>query len=79
MAKASTADEVFRIVSEQLSIDTSKLTRESSLTQDLGADSLDTVEIIMEVEDEFDINITDEETEKILTIGQLVDLVEQRR
>ena len=52
-------------------------TRETSFVNDLGADSLDTVELVMELEEEFDINIPDDAAEKIQTVGQAIDFIEQ--
>ena len=63
------------IVAEQLGVDQAEISRETSFVNDLNADSLDTVELVMEFEDEFDISIPDEEAEKIQTIGQAVDFV----
>jgi acyl carrier protein len=67
---------VVDIVAEQMGVDKSQITRETSFVNDLGADSLDTVELVMEFEDEFDISIPDEEAEKIQTVGQAIDYVE---
>jgi len=61
------------IVAEQLSVDQNEITRETSFVNDLNADSLDTVELVMEFEDEFDLNIPDEIAEKIETVGQAID------
>ena len=61
---------VIEIVSEQMGVDKSEITRETSFINDLNADSLDTVELVMEFEDEFDMSIPDEEAEKIQTVGQ---------
>ncbi|MBN1766652.1 MAG: acyl carrier protein [Sedimentisphaerales bacterium] len=61
------------IVAEQLGVDESEITRETSFVNDLNADSLDTVELVMEFEDEFDLSIPDEEAEKIETVGQAID------
>ncbi|HHH76020.1 MAG TPA: acyl carrier protein [Phycisphaerae bacterium] len=55
--------------------DKSELTRETSFVNDLNADSLDTVELVMEFEDEFELSIPDEEAEKIQTIGQAIDYI----
>ena len=68
-------DKVLSIVSEQLSVDKAELSRETSFVNDLGADSLDTVELVMELEDEFDMNIPDEEAEKLQTVGAAVDYI----
>ena len=63
------------IVAGQLGKDEAEITRESSFVNDLNADSLDTVELVMEFEDEFDVTIPDEEAEKIQTVGQAIDYV----
>ena len=63
------------IVAGQLGRDEAEITRESSFVNDLNADSLDTVELVMEFEDEFDVTIPDEDAEKIQTVGQAIDYV----
>ncbi len=68
-------EKIYQIVSEQMGIDKSELTRETSFVDDLNADSLDTVELVMEFEDEFEMSIPDEEAEKIRTIGQTVSYI----
>jgi acyl carrier protein len=68
-------DKVIGIISEQMGVDKSEITRETSFINDLNADSLDTVELVMEFEDEFDLSIPDEEAEKIQTVGAAVDYV----
>ena len=65
------------IVAEQLGVDQAEISRETSFVNDLNADSLDTVELVMEFEDEFDMSIPDEEAEKIQTVGQAIDFVNQ--
>ncbi len=72
---ASIEERVINIVAEQMDVDKSQLKRETSFVNDLGADSLDTVELVMELEDEFDMSIPDEEAEKIQTIGDAVDYI----
>jgi len=64
------------IVAEQLGVDQSEISRETSFVNDLNADSLDTVELVMEFEDEFDMSIPDEEAEKIQTVGQAIEFIE---
>lgn len=64
---------VIEIVAEQMGVDKSEITRETSFVNDLNADSLDTVELVMEFEDEFELSIPDEEAEKIQTVGQAID------
>ena len=66
---------VIEIISEQMGVDKSEITRETSFINDLNADSLDTVELVMEFEDEFDMSIPDEEAEKIQTVGAAVDYI----
>ena len=63
------------LVSKQLSIDEKEITSDASFIEDLGADSLDTVELIMSLEEEFDIEIPDEEAEKIKTVQNVVDYI----
>lgn len=64
------------IIVDKLGVDESEVTDEASFTNDLGADSLDTVELIMELEKEFDIQIPDDEAEKIATVGDAIFFVE---
>ena len=71
------ADKVKKIVVEHLGVDEGKVTPEASFIDDLGADSLDTVELVMEFEEEFDITIPDEEAEKIQTVGQAIQYIEE--
>lgn len=66
---------VIEIVSEQMGKDASEITRETSFVNDLHADSLDTVELVMEFEDQFELSIPDEEAEKIQTVGQAIDYI----
>lgn len=73
---ASVQDRVIEIVAEQLGVDKEKVTPETSFVNDLGADSLDTVELVMELEEEFDITIPDDAAEKIQTVGQAVQYIE---
>jgi acyl carrier protein len=73
---ASVKERVIDIVAEQLGVDKDKITPETSFVNDLGADSLDTVELVMELEEEFDINIPDDAAEKIQTVGQAVEYIE---
>ena len=66
---------VIEIVSEQMGVDKAEISRETSFINDLNADSLDTVELVMEFEDEFDMSIPDEEAEKIQTVGAAIDYI----
>ena len=70
-------DRVIDIVADQLGVDKEKVTPETSFVNDLGADSLDTVELVMELEEEFDINIPDDAAEKIQTVGQAIEFIEK--
>ena len=66
---------VIEIVAEQLGADKAKISRTTSFVDDLNADSLDTVELVMEFEDEFETSIPDEQAEKIKTVGQAIDFI----
>ena len=68
---------VIEIVSEQMGVDKTEITRETSFANDLNADSLDTVELVMEFEDEFETSIPDDQAEKIQTVGQAIDYISQ--
>ena len=74
-----TADEVFdrvkNIISEKLGVEEDEIAMDSSLTEDLGADSLDIVELIMGIEEEFDIEIPDEDAEKLTNVGEAMDYI----
>lgn len=71
-------EKVVDIVSEQMGIERSQITVESSFVNDLGADSLDTVELVMEFEDAFNIQVPDEDAEKIQTVGEAVKYIKER-
>lgn len=68
---------VVEIVSEQLGVSADQITMQTSFVNDLGADSLDIVELVMEFEDEFDINIPDEDAEKIQNVGEAVKYIQE--
>ncbi len=72
---AEVESKVKKIVAEQMSVSEEEISKQTSFVNDLNADSLDSVELIMEFEDEFDISIPDEEAEKIQTVGQAVDYI----
>jgi len=74
---ASIEEEVVEIIVEQLGVDKEQITLETSFINDLGADSLDTVELVMEFEQKFDMEIPDDEAEKIQTVGQVVSYVKE--
>ncbi|MFO0506217.1 MAG: acyl carrier protein [Chryseotalea sp.] len=71
------AQKVKQIIIEKLGVEESEVTPEASFTNDLGADSLDTVELIMEFEKEFNISIPDDQAENISTVGQAISYLEQ--
>jgi acyl carrier protein len=73
---ATIAERVKKIIVEKLGADENEVTNEASFTNDLGADSLDTVELIMEFEKEFNIAIPDEQAEKIQTVGAAIDYIQ---
>lgn len=70
-------EKVIQVVSEQLSVDKGEVKRDTSFVNDLNADSLDIVELVMELEDEFDLTIPDEEAEKLNTVGEAVDYIQK--
>lgn len=69
----STEDKVKQIIVEQLGVDVSEVTPEASFIDDLGADSLDTVELVMAFEEEFDTEIPDDDAEKLTTVGNAIE------
>lgn len=73
------ADKVKAIIVDKLGVDENEVTPTAEFTKDLGADSLDTVELIMEFEKEFDLKITDEEAEKIATVGDAISYIENAK
>ncbi len=75
MNREELLSKVKEIVSDKLSISEDQVTEEASFIDDLGADSLDTVELIMALEDEFELDIPDEEAEKLGTVGKAIDYV----
>ena len=74
---ASVAERVIEIVAEQLGVDKEKITPETSFVNDLGADSLDTVELVMAFEEEFGCEIPDDAAETILTVGDAIKFLEK--
>jgi acyl carrier protein len=77
VTEAEIEAKVIEIVAEQMGVDKAEISRETSFANDLNADSLDTVELVMEFEDEFETSIPDEEAEKIQTVGQAIDYIKQ--
>lgn len=76
---ASVEERVIDIVAEQLGVEKDKITRETHFVNDLGADSLDTVELVMELEEEFDISIPEEQAEKIQRVGEAIEYIEKEQ
>ncbi|MFK7736406.1 MAG: acyl carrier protein [Pirellulaceae bacterium] len=74
---ASVEERVVDIVAEQLGVEKDKVSRETHFVNDLGADSLDTVELVMELEEEFDISIPEDSAEKIQRVGEAIDYIEK--
>ncbi|NQZ56425.1 MAG: acyl carrier protein [Lentisphaeraceae bacterium] len=72
----SQQDKVIEIIVEQLNVNAEQCVLEAKFIEDLGADSLDTVELVMKLEEEFGIDIPDEDSEKILTVGNAVSYIE---
>lgn len=78
MSNASVEDRVKKIVCDQMGTTADKINLGTSFINDLGADSLDTVELVMEFEDEFEISIPDEDAEKIQTVGAAVTYIQEK-
>jgi len=78
MSRDDIIKKVKEITSEQLGVDESQITPEAKFVDDMGADSLDTVELVMALEEEFDLEISDEEAEKLTTVQKVVDYIEDR-
>jgi len=72
-------EKVTEIIVDKLDVDKTKITPEAKFIDDLGADSLDTVELIMQFEEEFEIEIPDEDAEKILSVGQAVSYIDSNK
>ena len=75
MSTDNTLDKIIEIVIDKLGVDKTKITKDAKFIEDLGADSLDTVELIMQFEEEFDLEIPDESAEKILSVQQALDYI----
>ena len=76
-AKKEIVEKVKQIISEQLGVDEAEVTPSASFADDLGSDSLDQVELVMALEEAFDLSISDEDTEKILTVQDAIDYVDK--
>jgi acyl carrier protein len=72
-------ERVKKIVVDRLGVEESQVTLDASFKEDLGADSLDVVELVMELEDEFEMEISDEEAEKIVTVGDAVNYIKSKQ
>lgn len=75
MSEQEVLDKVIQLISERFSVDVLKITRDTTFQEDLGADSLDVVELVMELEDAYGIQISDEDAEQIVTIGDAVNYI----
>ena len=71
-------EKIKKIIIDQLGVDDSEVTKEASFVDDLGADSLDTVELVMALEEEIGIEIPDEDAEKIVTVGDVIEYIESK-
>jgi acyl carrier protein len=76
---AALEEKVKQIIVDQLGVDANEVTPEANFIEDLGADSLDTVELVMAFEEEFDIEIPDEDAEKMLTVGKAIEYLKQKK
>lgn len=76
MSESEIQEKVIAIVAEQMGVDKGEVNRDTHFVNDLNADSLDTVELVMEFEDEFETSIPDEEAEKIQTVGQAIEYIQ---
>ncbi len=72
-------EKVKKILSEQFSADENTITENTNIAEDLGADSLDVVDILMSIEDEFEVEVPDEEIDKIRTVGELVNYIKRNQ
>ena len=79
MTEQNVLEKVKKIVIENLGVEADKVTEKSSFIDDLGADSLDIVELIMALEEEFEIEVPDEEAEKITTVGDVVEYIKAQQ
>ncbi len=75
---ATVEERVKKIIAEQLGVEEDEVTPEARFVEDLGADSLDTVELVMALEEEFEIEIPDEDAEKILTVGKALEYIKEK-
>ncbi|MBA7620583.1 Acyl carrier protein [subsurface metagenome] len=73
---SDTFEKISEVIADKLGVEPSKIIPEAKFVEDLGADSLDTVELVMQLEDEFNLEIPDEEAEKLTTVGSVVEYIE---
>lgn len=78
MTEAEIEAKVIDIVAEQMGVEKSEITRETSFVNDLNADSLDTVELVMAFEEEFNVEVPDEDAEKLQTVGDVIKYIEDK-
>ena len=78
MDEQELTEKVIAIVAEQMGVDKGEISRDTNFVNDLNADSLDTVELVMEFEDEFETSIPDEQAEKITTVGEAIDYIKEQ-
>ncbi len=78
MSEKSISEKVKDIIVEQLGVNPEQVTESASFIEDLGADSLDTVELVMAFEEEFSVEVPDEDAEKLQTVGNVVDYIEKK-
>ena len=76
---SDTADKVREIIADELGVELEKVTNDASFVEDLGADSLDTVELVMRFEEEFEVEIPDEDAEKMQTVGNAIEYLSQQQ
>ena len=76
---SDTADRVREIIADELGVEMEKVTDDAAFVEDLGADSLDTVELVMRFEEEFEVEIPDEDAEKMLTVGDAIEYLGQHQ
>ncbi len=76
---SDTADKVREIIADELGVELEKVSNDASFVEDLGADSLDTVELVMRFEEEFDVEIPDEDAEKMMTVGNAIEYLSQQQ
>lgn len=79
MTREQIFDEVKKLLVDRLGVDEDKITEETSFTEDLGADSLDIIELVMELEDAFDKEISDDDAQQLTTVGSVINYIEEQQ